>query len=105
MLMRRLTGIALVCAALLAGACGVADRQSGSTIPPSPATDDVVLPAEPPDHATTDHPAADSDATTSAPTPPSDTFDAAPSERDDAGGESIGVIDEVTIVIIDPDDG
>lgn len=105
--MRRLTVIALAGAALLVGACGAEDVPSvATTPPPSTITDEAVVPSsEPSDHATTDDPTVDSDAAASAPTPLPDMSDAAPSERDDAGGESIGVAVEVTIVITDPDDG
>jgi hypothetical protein len=108
--MRRLTVIALAGVALLAAGCDAEDAPSGAASDPSSSATDDPVPASPPSaHATTSTPEPDRDAPPersrrSTPSSTPDGAGAAPDEHEDAGGEPIGVADEVTIVIIDPDD-
>lgn len=88
--------VALLVALLVAACAGDVGRTESATPPPSP--DPVVSPA-PPAHAT-----VEADAATSLPPLPSVTSDAPLRRRDDAGGESIGVTDRVTIFVMDPED-
>jgi hypothetical protein len=101
--MRRATVIVLAVPTIVAGGCGSQDApfEPATALPGT--TNAVVVSPMAVDPRTPDRSGPEGDVSATTPSR-SELADVVPSEGDDAGGESIGVTDEVSIVILDPDD-